>query len=595
MTPRYLRLLRYAGHRRLALSGVGTTMLLGAGMRLLEPWPMAIVVDSVLGTEPLPHAAATAFRALPGDESRQALLLWAVLATVVVFFLGWALSLATKLTSISCGERIQYDLAADVLRHLQRLSLRYHARQGTGDLIRRVSVDTGCVATIVRDGLLPVVASVVSLVSVFAVVLRLDAVLTLLSLGGLPLLVFGVRRYSAPMADRDHEQQEAEGRLYEVVEESLSGVSTVQASGGQRREESRFRQVTDAIMRATLATTGAQFRFKIWVGTAMALGTAAVTYAGARRALSGELSVGEILVFLSYLAGLYGPVQSLVYTSSAVQGSAGSVLRVVEVLDAAPDVVDGPHVLDGRAAGHLRLEGVRFAYQPERPVLRQVSFEARPGEVVALVGASGGGKSTVAGLVMRFFDPDAGRVTLDGRDLRELSLDSVRSQVALVLQESVLFPASIADNIAYGRPEATRADVVAAAQAARADEFIRLLPHGYETVVGERGATLSGGQRQQIAIARALLKDAPVLVLDEPTSALDAATESSLLAALDELTAGRTTLVIAHRLSTIRRADRVVVLDHGRVVAVGPPADLRAPGSAPAGSASGPGVGSGCG
>ncbi|MDQ3643711.1 MAG: ABC transporter ATP-binding protein/permease, partial [Actinomycetota bacterium] len=482
MLPLYRRLLRYAARRRLALSGVAITMLLDIGMNLLKPWPMAIIVDSVLGTKALPAAASHIVTVLPGGHSAQDLLLWAVLATVLVFVLGWTLSLAAKMANISFGERMQYDLAADVLRHLQRQSLAYHSRRGAGDLMRRVTVDSGCVATIVRDGLLPVATSVVSLVLMFTVMLQLDPVLTLLALVVVPPLAMGVRRFSAPMAERDYEQQEAEGRLYGVVEESLSGAATVQAFGGEPREERRFRRITELIMRCTLASTAVQFRFKIWVGTATALGTAAVLYVGGRHALAGDLSVGEILVFLSYLSGLYGPLESLMYTSSTLQGAAGSAYRVMEVLDAAPEVVDGPGVLAGRAAGHVRLEEVVFSYEPGRPVLHGVSFEALPGELVALVGATGAGKSTIAGLVMRFFDPVSGRVWLDGTDIRELRLDGVRSQVGLVLQESFLFPMSIADNIAYGRPGASREEVVAAAVAANAEEFIVRLPEGYDTV-----------------------------------------------------------------------------------------------------------------
>ncbi len=331
--------------------------------------------------------------------------------------------------------------------------------------------------------------------------------------------------------------------------------------------------MTAAALRATIATTVVQFRFKVLVGTTTALGTAAVTYVAARHALDGRLSVGEILVFLAYLSSLYSPLESLMYTSSTLQGAAGSAARVVEILDSRPEVADPEQpqagALSGRVRGLLELRGVGFEYEPGRPVVRGVSFAARPGELVALVGATGAGKSTLAALLMRLFDPQSGAVLLDGVDARSVPVAVWRSHVALVLQESFLFPVSIADNISYGRPGASREQVVAAAVAANADEFVRDLPEGYDTVVGERGATLSGGQRQRVAIARALLKDAPVLVLDEPTSALDVRTEGLLLGALDVLMAGRTTVVIAHRLSTIRRADRIVVLEHGTVVESG--------------------------
>jgi ATP-binding cassette subfamily B protein/subfamily B ATP-binding cassette protein MsbA len=299
------------------------------------------------------------------------------------------------------------------------------------------------------------------------------------------------------------------------------------------------------------------------VGT---IGIAIVLVVGAHQALAGHVTIGALIVFVAYVTTLQEQFAGLTGIYPNLQAARASIDRVVEVLDARADVVDRPGaVVLGRARGEVRFDDVSFGYEPRRPVLRSVSFAAGPGEVVAVVGPTGAGKSTLAGLVPRFFDPDQGRVLLDGHDLRELALASVRASVALVLQESFLFPFSIAENIAYGRPGAGRAEIEAAARAANAHEFVSRLPDGYETVVGERGATLSGGERQRIAIARALLKDAPLLVLDEPTSALDAETEQSLLEALDRLMAGRTTLVIAHRLSTIRRADQILVLRDGQI------------------------------
>jgi ATP-binding cassette subfamily B protein/subfamily B ATP-binding cassette protein MsbA len=309
------------------------------------------------------------------------------------------------------------------------------------------------------------------------------------------------------------------------------------------------------------------------VGTA--LGTAALFWYGGHEALAGHVSVGTILVFVSYLASLYGPLETLMATGSTLHASSGSARRVLEVLDAEPEVADAP---GARALppvrGQVRLEGVTFGYEPGRPVLQDVDVVAEAGETVAIVGPTGAGKSTLVSLVPRFYDPWSGTVRIDGTDLRTATLHSVRSQVAIVLQEAFLFPMSVADNIAYGRPGADRADIEAAATAANAHAFICALPQGYDTVLGERGATLSGGERQRISIARALLRDAPVLILDEPTSALDAHTEHLILEALDRLMAGRTTLLIAHRLSTIRGADRIVVLSEGRVVETGTHAEL---------------------
>ncbi len=310
---------------------------------------------------------------------------------------------------------------------------------------------------------------------------------------------------------------------------------------------------------------------------ATAVGTAAILWVGGQQVLNGSLSIGSLLVFLSYLNSLYGPVESLLYTPGTVQGVAGSARRVMEILEMEPEVRDRPGAGPLPAArGHVSFEHVTFGYEPDRPVLHDVSLEALPGQVVALVGPTGAGKSTLVSLISRFFDPWKGRVTVDGHDLRDVQLKSLREQVALVLQEPFLFPLTIAENIAYGRPDAPREAIEAAARAANAHAFIERLPQGYDTVVGERGATLSGGERQRLSIARALLKDAPILILDEPTSALDAETEGLLLEALERLMEGRTTFIIAHRLSTIRKADRIVVLEAGRVVDAGTHTELLA-------------------
>jgi len=327
---------------------------------------------------------------------------------------------------------------------------------------------------------------------------------------------------------------------------------------------------TDHVLHAAVRELDTELRFKILTGLAMALGTAAVFFIGAHHAMSGRLTAGAVIVFVSYLYSLYDPLESLMYTSSTVQGAAGSARRIMEVLGADREVVDRPGASAlPRVRGEVVLEGVSFAYVPGVPVLHDIDLRVAAGETVAIVGATGAGKSTLVSLIPRFFDPSAGRVLVDGHDVRDHQLLSVRRQVSVVLQDSFLFPMSLADNIAYGRPDAAREEIEAAARIANADEFIRALPEGYDTLIGERGATLSGGERQRVAIARAVLKDAPILILDEPTSALDARTEHELLQALDRLMEGRTTLVIAHRLSTIRNADRIVTLDHGHITQEG--------------------------
>ncbi len=575
------RLAPFSRRRRGAMALVAVTSLAEVGLTLLQPWPIKVLVDNVLRNQPTTGLLHDVFVALPGPASREALLSWTVAATVVIFLLVWAAGLAASWARVRFGERVSFDVAGDLFAHLQRLSLRFHARHGIGSLIRRIMDDSAAIATIIQDAAIPVATAVVTVIAMVVIMLQLDVVLTLVALAVIPPMAVAMLRYSGPMADRSYEQQEAEGHLYETVEQTLSGLPVVQAFGQEGAADTRLNADIDRIMRATIRMTWAQFRFKISLGAITALGAAAVFWVGAERTFAGHLSIGTILVFLAYLSSLYSPLQEVSHGSSTLSEAVGSARRVVEVLDAAPGVVDRPGaVAPVGVRGEVAFEGVWFGYERGRPVLRGVDFEAAPGEVVAVVGPTGAGKSTLAGLLPRFFDPDRGGVRLDGRDLRELRLESVRASVSLVLQESFLFPFSIAENIAYGRPGASREQIEAAARAASAHEFVSRLPDGYDTLVGERGATLSGGERQRVAIARALLKDAPVLVLDEPTSALDAETERSLLAALERLMAGRTTLVIAHRLSTIRRADRILVLRAGEVVERGSHDELLALGGA---------------
>jgi ATP-binding cassette subfamily B protein/subfamily B ATP-binding cassette protein MsbA len=399
--------------------------------------------------------------------------------------------------------------------------------------------------------------------------------LTLAAIAVVPVMAFVMRHYARPMLELSYRQQEAEGQIYGVVEQTLSAIPVVQAFGREAAADERFRQSTAATLAAAVASTAVQLKFKLLTGLCTATGTAIVIWLGAHEALAGHMSIGTILVFLSYLASLYGPIESLAYTSSTIQGAMGSARRVREILDHSPEVTDAPNAKSITAVrGDVQVESVRFGYEPGHPVLHDITLAASAGQTIALVGPTGAGKSTLLGLLPRFFDPWQGRVLLDGQDIRELKLADLRRNLSLVLQDPFLFPLSIAQNIAYGRPGASMTEIEQAAIAANAAEFIETLPDGYNTVIGERGATLSGGQRQRLAIARALLKDAPLLLMDEPTSSLDTVTEAMLLDALRRLRKGRTTFVIAHRLSTVREADQILVLENGRIVQRGTHVEL---------------------
>jgi ATP-binding cassette subfamily B protein/subfamily B ATP-binding cassette protein MsbA len=569
--------LRYALRRKAALAVLVAALLAKIALDVLKPWPMKILVDHVLHGRPMPAALADAVALLPGAGDPDGLLAWCVGGTVVLFVLTWTLGLAVTLAGLSLGQRMVHDLGAELFGHLLRLPMGFHVRRPVGDSVRRLTADCTCVATIVKDALLPVLGAVVSLGVMFVILCRLDAVLTLLALGVVPCLVLILYRYAGPMVQRSYEQQQVEGRLYDVVEQTLSAVPVVQAFGQEEQADRRFALGTQATLDATLAKTSVQLRFKVLTGLTTAVGTAAVLWVGALHVLDGQLSVGSVLVFLSYLASLYAPLAALMYTSTTLQGAGGSARRVLELLQTETEVADrtGAPPL-AAAGGQVRLEGVTFGYEPGRPVLRNVSLEIPAGQTLAIVGYTGAGKTTLVSLVPRFFDPWEGRVLVDGQDVRGVQLASLRRQVAVVLQEPFLLPLTVAENIAYGRPGASRQEIEAAARAAHAHAFIARLPEGYDTLIGERGATLSGGERQRLSIARALLWDAPVLVLDEPTSALDADSEGFLLAALGRLMKGRTTLLIAHRLSTIRHADRIIVLDEGQVAEEGTHAELLA-------------------
>lgn len=553
-----------------ALLAVIVTMLARTGLDVLKPWPMVFLVDHVLQGRLMPQWVQQFVANLPGPATTDYLIGWSVAATVVLFLLSWAVSLAMTYTGISLGQRMVYHLAAELFARLQKLSLRFHARRAVGDNIRRVTADCASVATIVKDGLLPVASALVSLVAMFMIMWSVNPTLTLLAVAIVPYMIFVFRAYAQPMLEKSYRQQEVEGGIYTTVEQTFSALAIVQAFGREDWNDRYFKRCTGDALAATLDLTNVQLRFKVLMGLATAVGTAGILWIGARQAMAGEVTVGTILLFLSYLGALYTPIESVMYTSSTIQGAAGSAQRVWEIMDTEPDVRDKPGAVAlGRARGHVTIENATFGYEVNRPVIRGVSLDITPGKTIALVGPTGAGKTTVAGLLPRFFDPWEGRVLVDGRDVRDAQLKSLRQNVALVLQESFLFPVTIAENIAYGQPSATVAKIEAAAKAAGAHEFITRLPRGYQTVLGERGVSVSGGERQRLSIARALLKDAPILILDEPTSALDAETEAALLAALHQLAVGRTTLIIAHRLSTVRHADQIVVLNEGQIVETG--------------------------
>ncbi len=562
---RQARLLRYVKPHWRGLIVLIATMIANIGLDLLRPWPIKLVVDNILGDSGLPSVLTW----LPGVSTPRGLLTWVVIATFLIFLLGTVTDMAYTYYSLRLGQRMTYSLAADLFAHMQRLSLLFHTRRPVGDLIARVTGDTWCVNTLVTDAAVPAFQALITLVSLFAVMWVLQPTLTLLALGVSPLFIVVIKLLGRPIKDRSRDQRDLEGQVMSVVEQTLSAMPAVQAHTREEHETRRFTHYADRTIIAYIRATVAGLWFELFAGLVTTLGTAAVIYVGTRLALEGKLTAGTIIVFLSYLSSLYEPLNSITHTAQTIQGAAAEADRVSEILETEPAVQDKAEAPKANVRGTIRYEHVTFGYEPGRPVLRDISLQAKPGDVVAIVGPTGAGKTTLMNLLVRFYDPWEGRVTIDGVDLRDVQHRSLRGQVALVLQDPFIFPLSIADNIAYGRPEAARGDIEAAATAANAHDFIMRLPGGYDAVVGERGATLSGGEKQRLSIARAFLKDAPVLILDEPTSALDARTEGALLEALERLMEGRISFVIAHRLSTIRSATQILVIDEGRITEAG--------------------------
>jgi subfamily B ATP-binding cassette protein MsbA len=565
----FRRFVRYLFPYRLLMAGVVSGMLMSTLVEMANPWPLKIILDNVLGFQPL-------FGREIEGPAQQVLLALAAGGFILLAGLKGSLAALRSRWVAQVSQSAGQDMRRDLYAQLQRLSLRFHDTSRTGDLITRITSDVARLQNAFVSGLSIFTVDMLSVIGIAVVMFLVDWQFALVAMGVVPTLVLIYSRFRGRVRRASVEARRSEGNIASVVQEVLSSIRIVKAFGQEEREQERFDARTRSLADASVEVATWEGLFSLWIEVVTATGIAAVLWYGGWRVLSGNLTVGELVLFMQYLTTLYSPLRRLSRLTTLVQRASASAERLDEIFRLQAEVEEAPHAVPVRhVEGRIRFERVDFAYYPGQPVLKQIDLELRPGETLALIGPTGAGKSTLVSLIPRFYDPTAGRVLLDGHDLRGLQIRSLRDQISIVLQDTALFSGTIRDNIAYGRPDASDEEIVAAAKAAHAHEFIESFPQGYQTPVGERGVTLSGGQRQRIAIARALLKGAPILILDEPTSAVDRRSETLILEALARLMQGRTVIIIAHRLGTLDLVDRVAVLIDGRIAYLGTPEGAR--------------------
>lgn len=562
------------------IGGVFLLLLAGIGANLLKPWPVALLIDSVLDSKPLPQWLSGASGWTPGVS-----VLALAIAAFCLYVLHGAIDAAQNYTSIGIGLRGLMRARNAVFACLQRLSMKFHHGTKSGDLIYRASWDTYSVQTLFQQGVLTMVKAALTLVGMTAFMLALNWRLTLVALAIVPLLFAAIRFFGRKMTERGAAAQQADSAVTSQVQQTVAALPLIQSYTREDYEQGQFSVRTEDAQKKRLKQHAWELIYWLVIGAVFGLGAALIIWVGGLEVLAGKLTKGDLFIFLSYLGQLYDPLNQLSHVGATISSASAAAGRVVELLEAPEDVKDAPNARavvprngQGRmtnakpagsdaleVAGAVSFENVHFGYTADREILKGLTFELKAGESAAVIGPSGVGKTTLMNLLPRFYDPVSGIVRLDGVDLRQLKLRDLRAQIAVVLQEPILLPTTIAENIAYGRPNASREDIESAARSANADVFIRRLAQGYDTQVGDGAARLSVGERQRLNLARAFLKNAPILLLDEPTSALDAESEELVVQSLHNLMKGRTVLMVAHRLSTIRRVDTILVLNDGKL------------------------------
>ena len=545
---------------------------------LLEPWPLKIVFDHIFGSKKMPHWLSGILGSTFGVD-KTGVLHFAVAAVIVIAFLGAVSAYAEKYLTTSVGQWVMHDLRRALYHHIQRLSLAYHDRKSTGDLISTVTADIDAIQDFISQALLGIVVAILTLVGMLAVMFYIDWRFTLIALSVTPFLFIVVYTYTHRIKQASRALRKKEGEVVSVVAEVLSSIRVVKAFAREDYEEERFTKQSLESVEMALRARSLKAKLAPVVEVIIAVGTCFVLWYGVNLVMTNQMSTGSLLVFLFYLGKMYKPMKDLSKMTDTMSKASVGYERIHQVIETEDTVRNLPGAKKApKLRGEIEFEHVGFGYREGYATLTDLNFKVAPGQLAALVGPTGAGKTTIISLLGRFYDPQTGAVKIDGRDIREYKMKSFRKQMSFVLQETLLFKATIWQNIAYGKPEASREEILRAAKLANADEFISRLPEQYDTMVGEKGVTLSGGQRQRIAIARAIIRDAPILILDEPTSGLDAASEELVFDALNRLMEGKTAIVIAHRLATVRRADVIFVLERGTIVESGTHDELLAKG-----------------
>lgn len=547
-------------------------MFIAVGLNLLTPWPFKYIIDGVLPTEQTEAtvAAREQIAAWFPDMSPGLVIAWLCGALVAIKLLWGVANLISNYLFIKTGLQAMLRLRAELYSCLQLLPLRFHDERRSADSSFRVAYDSQSIQTIYNKGFATVLSSIAMLAGAIVLMVQIDWRLTLASLAVLPFVFVAIRFYADRIRRESTAIQERESDVLAVAQEGLSSIRLVHAFGREQFEVKQFLTHASRSLAANLKLNVTSVSSALVIGTLMTAGTALMYYVGATQVLNGQLSIGDLWLFSAYLLMLYQPIEQLSYTAWALEGAAAGMQRCFEVLDREPETRDRSDATElGAVRGAVEFSDVTFGYSDERRILDHVSLRIEPGEKVAFVGGTGAGKSTLLSLLLKFYEPDTGIVSIDGRDLQSVTRQSLRREIGMVLQDTLLFSSTIRENIAYGKPGATDEEVIEAARKAQAYDFIMQMPKGFDSLVGERGGHLSVGQRQRIGIARAFLKDAPILLLDEPTSALDPTTEAAIMRTIEALMQGRTTLIVTHRLATVHQMGRIAVLHHGRVVEFG--------------------------